>query len=68
MTSKDLKALRKRLSMTQAEFVLFLDVPYRTYVKWESGENKITPIASTCFKMLAYLIDNGLLDDYINDT
>ena len=64
MTCEELKCIRERLKMNQTEFAKFLNVPYRTYYKWEAGNIKTPPIAITCFKMLKCLMVNELLDDY----
>jgi len=61
---KELLALRTQLGMNQTKFAEFLNVPYRTYIKWEAGTNPPSAIALTTFKMLQFIIDNGLLEQF----
>jgi len=60
----ELTTLRERLEMNQTEFAKFLNVPYRTYIKWEAETNPPSAIALTSFKMLRFIIDNDLLEEY----
>lgn len=40
MTREDIRALRKKLQMSQSEFALHLNVSKKTIQAWEQGINK----------------------------
>lgn len=40
MTQEEIKSLRKKLKLNQAQFAKKLDVDYSTISKWESGERR----------------------------
>lgn len=42
LTNQDMKAIRKKLGLTQSEFSAFVNVSVKTIERWESGEKNIT--------------------------
>ena len=53
MTQEEIKSLRKKLKLNQAQFAKKLDVDFSTVSKWESGKRRPGRLAK---KVLARLI------------
>lgn len=51
-SGKNIKSIRKKLGLTQAEFARFANVSIKTVERWESGQKKITGPIVTLAKML----------------
>lgn len=52
VTGTEIRRLRKRLGLTQADFAELVKVSKKTVERWESGENSITGPIITLFKLL----------------
>ncbi|MDU8350356.1 DUF1870 family protein [Pseudomonas syringae pv. actinidiae] len=57
MNGDELKTLREKLDMTQAEFSSFIGTGLRQYQKWEAGDAPIRPVMATGIRNAAALID-----------
>ncbi|KML64939.1 hypothetical protein SAMN05444147_1166 [Pectobacterium carotovorum] len=63
MTKEKLIAAQHSLGLNNKEMAAALNVPYRTYYKWVSGEQKQTAIANSAVKMLLIINKHGLMDE-----
>lgn len=45
MKPEEVKALRRKLKLTQEEIAYQIGVSFSTYNKWENGRNKPSPLA-----------------------
>ena len=52
VTGRDIKTIRKKLKLTQAEFSELANVSRKTIERWESGEKEITGPIVTLIKIL----------------
>lgn len=53
ISAVDIKNLRKKLSVTQAEFARIVNVSVKTVERWESGNKPVTGPITTLCKMLS---------------
>lgn len=52
VAGKDIKGIRKKLGMTQAEFAALVNVSKKTIERWEAGDKEITGPIVTLIKIL----------------
>ena len=51
LTANEMRFIRKHLEMTTTEFGKVLGVTHVAVIKWESGENRISPTTDLCVRI-----------------
>lgn len=59
MTPAQMKSVRSRLGMSQAQFAKALGVERNTVARWENGRRKISKLASAAIEHLTCKRRNG---------
>ncbi|AZS56780.1 hypothetical protein [Pectobacterium parmentieri] len=68
MTKEELLAAQHSLGFNNTEMAIALNVPYRTYYKWVTGEREMPSIAYSAVKMLQVIHANGLMHEITLNT
>ena len=55
MTASELHAIRERLGLGPVDMGRALGVSYTTYRDWQSGRNRIPPVAARCAELLCFI-------------
>lgn len=63
MTKEELISAQQSLGFNVTEMAAALNVPYRTYYKWASGERAAPAIAESAIRMLLIIHANGLIGE-----
>ncbi|MHA3387821.1 hypothetical protein [Yersinia pseudotuberculosis] len=64
-TFKDFLFMQNEIGLSITETAKAIDVPYRTYYKYATGENSIPAAAMSCMKMLMFIKNNGMLNKWL---
>lgn len=59
------KQAELKLGFTIAQMALALNVPYRSYYKWSTGEQKAPAAAHSAVEFLLFISERGLLDEWL---
>lgn len=61
MTAEQLKSLRRKLRLTQAQFAAILGVHRVTVAKWENGSRAIEPLIAAGIRHKLYCQSSSIL-------
>ncbi|WP_264041289.1 hypothetical protein [Pectobacterium carotovorum] len=64
MTKEELIAAQQSLGFNHAEMATALNVPYRTYYKWVTGEREAPAIAETAISLLMFVASKNLMGEW----
>jgi len=59
MKPKELKAIRKKLKLTQNEMAQAINIGFVTYSRWEKGHNEIPKVPAKLFESIQLLLDRS---------
>lgn len=63
MTKEELISAQQILGFNATHTASALNIPYRTYYKWLTGEREMPAIADSAIKMLLFIHANGLMSE-----
>lgn len=63
MTKEELISAQTILGFNNTDMAAALNIPYRTYYKWVTGERETPSIAESAVRMLLIIHANGLMGE-----